>query len=110
MSVLINMKMPIDCVNCPAFKEVFDAECRITGKSVDGHWSCILQNDVYPRPDWCPLIEVPPHGDLIDRDALLNAIKKAGEDDSEIADVYEEDYAAVSDWLYTAPTVIEASE
>ncbi len=22
------------------------------------------------RPDWCPLVEVPPHGDLIDRDAL----------------------------------------
>ena len=23
------------------------------------------------RPTWCPLIELPPHGDLIDRDALM---------------------------------------
>lgn len=51
-------------------------------------------------------------GRLIDVNALLNVIKKAGEDDSEIADVYEyeEDYAVVSGWIYTAPTVIPADK
>jgi hypothetical protein len=26
------------------------------------------------RPDWCPLVSVPPHGDLIDRDAAAEKI------------------------------------
>ena len=104
MSVLINMKMPIDCVNCPAFKEVFDAECRITGKSVDGHWSCILQNDVYPRPDWCPLIEVPPHGDLIDRDALWEHVEDLA------CNIWVTASGVPVEALEKAPTVIEASE
>lgn len=53
----------------------------------DGHWACPLFGSVYPhgvfckenkreiedpfsRQPWCPLVEVPPHGDLIDRDEL----------------------------------------
>ena len=56
------------------------------------------------------LVPVPPHGRLIDVNALLNAMKKAGEDDSEIADVYEQDYTVVSGWIYTAPTVIPADK
>ena len=29
------------------------------------------------RPPHCPLIELPPHGDLIDRDAMIRDIQKA---------------------------------
>lgn len=53
----------------------------------DGHWACPLFGSVYPhgvfckankreiedpfsRQPWCPLVEVPPHGRLIDADAL----------------------------------------
>ena len=49
-----NMEIPNDCVNCPEFIEVFDEKCRVAGKHVNSHWSSILQNDIYPRPDWCP--------------------------------------------------------
>ena len=55
-------------------------------------------------------VPVPPHGRLIDANVLLNAMKKAGEDDSEIVDVYEQDYTFVSGWIYTVPTVIPAEE
>jgi hypothetical protein len=48
-----------------------------------------------PRPDWCPLVEIPePHGDLIDRDAL-----RIAELDTLIMIRYK---------LAYAPTVIEA--
>lgn len=28
-------------------------------------------DDPFSRQPWCPLIPIPPHGDLIDRDALM---------------------------------------
>lgn len=68
MSVLIKgMKMPTSC-----------DECRL---SVDG--GCVPQNQwlneegTNKRLDNCPLIELPsPHGDLIDRDALIKSLDK----------------------------------
>ena len=76
MSVLVKgMGMPNHCENCPAFEEVFNEKCRITGKSVNPHWSCTLQNEVYPKPNWCPLIEVPDgHGRLIDAEYVKEHI------------------------------------
>lgn len=55
-------------------------------------------------------VQLPPHGRLIDADASLKSISRAIEDDSDIADVYEEDYELVNDWLASAPTIIEAEE
>ena len=110
MSVLIKgMEMPKSCP-CKIIGVGYDLFCSFAygvPARVQEYNEC-CENGT--KPDWCPLIEVPPHGRLIDADELLNAIKKAGEDDSEIADVYKEDYAAVSDWLYTAPTVIPADK
>lgn len=53
-------------------------------------------------------VPVPPHGDLIDVDALLDMIESAKQDDPEIADVYEDDRQIVLDWLTAVPTVIPA--
>ena len=56
MSVLIKgMEMPTSCGNC-----FFDTRCD--------NWR--LRNWGAPPPDDCPLVPVPPHGDLIDRGAL----------------------------------------
>lgn len=106
MSVLIKgMEMPQSCFECRLFN---DPWCMAKNGS---QW-----RTAYNRPpkgekqNDCPLIGVPPHGRLIDANALLNAIKKAGEDDPVIADIYEEDYAVVSGWIYTAPTVIPADK
>lgn len=56
MSILIKgMEMPTSCGNC-----FFDTHCD--------NWR--LRNWGAPPPDDCPLVPVPPHGRLIDADAL----------------------------------------
>lgn len=61
------------------------------------------------HPD-CPLIEVPKHGRLIDADALKESIKEARKTQPEIADVYDDDYFLVAEWLASAPTIIPADK
>lgn len=53
-------------------------------------------------------VELPPHGRLIDADALIVRMKKAEEAQPEIADVYWDEIKTVKMWLATEPTVIEA--
>ena len=54
MSILIHdMEMPKNCIEC-------HARCRL-----------YLNGRKFRHPD-CPLIELPPHGRLIDADELLN--------------------------------------
>lgn len=61
MSVLINMEMPTNCCQCPVRLEV----CK------RGYKYLLEHPELYDnRADDCPLIPVPPHGDLIDRDVL----------------------------------------
>lgn len=73
MSVLINrMKMPKDCIKCPL--------CLFT----DGHWKCLADGSHADfggtcRPPKCPLIELPDHGDLIDRETLKKSLIDKGE-------------------------------
>ena len=71
MSVLIKgMELPTDCDNCSLFDDRFDyPSCNATGHSRGYNWNPRGQR----MPD-CPLIEVPPHGDLIDKDATMNEI------------------------------------
>ena len=64
MSVLVcGMKMPSNC-----------GECQL----MEDGWCYAYQGDKQEkimfdrRPSWCPLIEVPPHGDLIDKETLYN--------------------------------------
>lgn len=64
-----------------------------------------IRDDVHSD---CPLVPVPPHGRLIDADALLESIKEAKKKQPEISDVYDEDYFAVAEWVAYAPTIIES--
>ena len=65
------MKMPKDCLEC--LMQVYYSSGKTWCKLTD----MILAEDYKPipfdgRPKWCPLIEVSePHGDLIDRQKLL---------------------------------------
>lgn len=68
MSILIKgMEMPQGCGDCPCLGGEYHGSydnhfyCQVTDKGIGEH-----------KPDWCPLIEVPPHGRLIDADALMN--------------------------------------
>ena len=71
MSILTKgMYMPPSCYFCPMTN--------------DGLYLCKANNPYRQleddceerRPDWCPLVPVPPHGDLIDRDALEQDVQK----------------------------------
>lgn len=63
MSILIKgMEMPTDCHNCPLG---FGGGCYF-GQNAD-EYMC----PDHGRAKWCPLTPVPPHGDLIDADKLV---------------------------------------
>lgn len=67
------MEMPTSCRACPLATRFFDGEdvCAMLGTYVHDR----------DREDDCPLVHVPPHGDLIDKDATMNAIlEERGED------------------------------
>lgn len=84
MSVLIKgMKMPESCHQCVAGYGGF---CFVCSAEDDG---------VCPdhgRPEWCPLVELPPHGRLIDADELVADIKGQAERLWTLDAVSERDY------------------
>ena len=93
------MEMPKYCERCPMYSEDF--------------WKCDAKNrefkdDYCPwvddRPDWCPLIEVPPHGDLIDQNALKLSILNLCFHDE--VSILKNILGAVNN----APVIIEAEE
>jgi len=64
MSVIVkNMEMPKNCRTCPM---LFDGHsyrwCNITGESLG------IEETDNGRDEYCPLIELPPHGRLVDLD------------------------------------------
>lgn len=64
MSILIKgMKMPKECADCYIRER---DTCPLLKVNVSG-WG---------RMGNCPLIELPDHGDLIDRDVLLSKVQK----------------------------------
>lgn len=74
MSVLIKgFVMPTKREECP-FCDYEEGSCLawLNVKDDDKTRYCI--QGVHPpkdRPKWCPLVEIPNHGDLIDREALM---------------------------------------
>lgn len=73
MSILIKgMKMPKHCWQC-GLKDS-DDECMAM-YSIDR--SCYAVNEVWgesKRPEWCPLIEIPDHGDLMDKTDFMASL------------------------------------
>lgn len=68
MSLLIEeMDMPNSCHMCVAG---FGGGCHF-GQSAD-EYMC----PDHGRADWCPLVELPPHGKLIDADKLIARLEK----------------------------------
>lgn len=66
MSILIKgMEMPKSCLNCFLSRSGCRAVLKRMRAMEAGTW--IPANY---RHDDCPLVPVPPHGDLVDRDAL----------------------------------------
>lgn len=100
MSVLVKgMEMPKKCGSCPCFHAEHPMYCQAVKADKTKR---IAAPYGLPRPDWCPLIEVPPHGRLIDEDALISKINYTD-------NFYETPFV---DWddILEAPTVIPADK
>ena len=73
MSILIkNMAMPKNCGECPLFESKYHyhgCHAKPESFSLMNMWDFVGE-----RPEWCPLTEILPHGDLIDRDAVAHEI------------------------------------
>ena len=95
MSVLIYMEMPKSCFECKLLDYTDTFKCRVRFESLAGEHGINIS-----RPDWCPLIEIPPHGRLIDADALK---QRTHYDDFDCLVLDASDINA-------APTIIEGEE
>lgn len=97
MSYIIPMEKPKRCGLCPCFHAEHPMHCQ----AVKAHKNKrIIAPYGAPIPDWCPLIELPPHGRLIDADKL-NIHDVSPVDGFCVMGVTEED-------IELADTVIEA--
>ena len=64
MSIIVRgMEMPQNCDKC-RFQSAFKLYCDAMPYNFCGN------TDDIERPDWCPLVEIPPHGRLIDVNKL----------------------------------------
>ena len=89
------MKMPKNCKTC-RFNDS-DLFCSITKGDIDrDDYTCHI----------CPLIEVPPHSDLVDRNKLLG---KAHYDYNEATHDYNKFRVVFEDDIIDAPVVIEGN-
>ena len=105
MSLLIKgREMPNNCQECVCINDEY-FYCQAVGRQPQD------ENVVSRRPDWCPLVEVQPHGRLIDADALMKEIQET------CKRLYGTDDITASPTLSTfkiyigeAPTIVEAEE
>ena len=111
MSILIRgMDIPTSCDKCRFCVNGFTDTVPMYECAVQSYEnvSVLVESNGEPfdfRPDWCPLVELPPHGRLIDADKLL---EKAYWDYNEATHDYN-NIKVVSEYdIDDAPTVIEA--
>lgn len=98
MSIFLRgVDMPECCCGCPCCYEKADGSCFCA--AVKNGEPCDIENLDQRLPN-CPAEDVPePHGDLIDRDYLLNSTKVLFND------------VVVNQWsVINAPTIIKAEE
>lgn len=114
MGVYINgMEMPVTCCHCPLMGYDPDIEWVDGGRETQGAYICVLTGELIDntkREEHCPLVEIPPHGDLIDRAELWVGINKIC--DRRDAGIIT-DLACLQQILSVvrhAPTIIEAEE
>lgn len=110
MGVYINMEMPKNCYKCP-FLDYEEGFCFASGVKHESGWyeSTLCPGGIKDkRHEDCPLIHVPPHGDLIGREWLIDIALHL------INTAKNDDIANGVKWLWRyiieAPTIIPAEE
>lgn len=95
------MTMPKNCDSCPLITDGKDYQiCFVNKEFIPWRWadehSC---EQIHDRPSWCPITEVPPHGRLIDADALITVTEMVNGEYKTYIEVFE---------IADAPTIIES--
>ena len=97
MSILIKgMEKPKECYCCPCSTINMNGrwgKCNLLGRDYAG--------DPHKIYNDCPLVEIPPHGRLIDVDKIFNALRIS-------KDIDDESKAKFMRLLIESPTVIGA--
>ena len=98
MSILIRgMEMPKACWECPLKVHLYQQLwCTPSNKVIN------REDNTEREPD-CPLVEVPPHGRLVDGDVLMTEVM-----DSDLDHLQRDDWKEVIQIVADAPTIIEA--
>ena len=100
MSFIVPMEKPKRCGLCPCFHAEHPMHCQAVKAHKDKR---IIAPYGAPIPDWCPLIELHPHGRLIDADKLKSRLV-LDNDSSELQRIS----ADILKWIDIQETVIEA--
>ena len=104
MSIIIpGVEMPKNCAECDTFR--IGKYCTRMNGYADNVETYVAEKTRHPL---CPLIELPTHGDLIDRDELESDISRnvsfvGGDTDSELMGA-----AKIINRIYRAKAVIES--
>lgn len=109
MSILIKgAMMPASCEECQSVLGLFSKECPLFK---DFPKKFISESELlkHTRHSDCPLVEIPPHGRLIDADKLIENIPVTQNDGSMgCRNCDWLDDTAVEELIDDAPTVIES--
>ena len=106
-------EMPKDCPMCPLSH--WNKLDEFTGcEVVNGKRFAVTNDKGYAqsntRPSWCPLVEIPPHGRLIDADKLMKPFCDLLEKDEHSLDYYSVGYTGLDAMISDSPTVIESED
>lgn len=99
MSYIVPMKKPI-CINCP-FRNLDSCTLIYLMSDKDSEVT-VHVNEMTVSPD-CPLVEIPPHGDLTDKDKLMQEFM-----DSDLDHLQRDDWKEVIQIVSDAEVIIEA--
>ena len=109
MSYIVPKEIPMCCGICPCFHAEHPMYCQAVKADKNKR---IYAPYGEGRPDWCPLIEVPPHGRLGDLDALWDRMYKYIDNEGAKMPFGDNDFMIHKDsaceLIEDAPTVIEA--
>ena len=108
MSILIpDMGMPKNCDDC--FAEAF-GYCRALKYNPNEPMFRAIDDTMTRRED-CPLVELPPHGDLIDKRMLINDISNNTFANADVDSKEEYDFwNRVWEYIRKVPIVVESEE
>lgn len=111
MSYIVPKEIPMCCGICPCFHAEHPMYCQAVKADKNKR---IYAPYGEGRPDWCPLIEIPPHGRLGDLDKLWDRMYNYIDNEGAKMPFGDNDFMihrdSACELIEDAPTVIKGSE